>query len=431
MSIRIAFLLTAVGLASPPPRTREATDYMIVVTGGEMLEGAYADGHTLFLTRTLRPLGLHCVGSMIVHDRPADIKAALRSAAERAPLILITGGLGPTDNDITRETLSEFTGIPLKEDPDVLKELQRRYGGASGELRPNVRRQTRVPASGTSMKNANGTAVGLVFEQEKLVIVALPGPPRELQPMVRTELVPYLVRRFGARPPGCSLTLRFVGVGQSQIDQTLKEHAPLPPDIVLYSTFEADRVDFTFTLPGDTQQDRERLEELKRKIVPHMGDPLYAEGDVTLEQCVIGMLRERGTALALAEAGSGGALAAALSEADGTGKVFSGAHVAPTEEALRRMLGVADDRWGAEAPGDGKAKLLADAAADSAKGGWVIAVGEVRSEGDRGPWVPAVFRAPDGRSTVQRLPARDRARLVTHLVDQLRRRLRPPASPDR
>ena len=115
-----------------------------------------------------------------------------------------------------------------------------------------------MPVQGTYLKNANGTAVGLVFETPDRVIVALPGPPRELQPMVRDELVPYLSRRFGTRPPGASLTLRFVGLGQSQIDQTLKDHVPLPADITTSSQFEGGRVDFTFSLPGDTPEDRAR-----------------------------------------------------------------------------------------------------------------------------------------------------------------------------
>ena len=105
---------------------RPATRYMIVVTGGELLAGVYPDGHTQFLTRTLHPLGLQCVGSMCVDDKRTDIEEALRFATGKAPLVIVTGGLGPTDNDITREALSAFTKIPLKENPDALKEMARR-----------------------------------------------------------------------------------------------------------------------------------------------------------------------------------------------------------------------------------------------------------------------------------------------------------------
>src|SRR5512146_2729821 len=100
--------------------TSKPVDYFVVVTGGELLEGVYPDAHTPFLTRTLRPLGCRCVGSLTVDDHREDIQRALRFATNHAPLVLITGGLGPTPNDITRETLSEFTGLPLRENPDVL-----------------------------------------------------------------------------------------------------------------------------------------------------------------------------------------------------------------------------------------------------------------------------------------------------------------------
>ena len=228
--------------AEPSEPIEPTVEYMMVVTGGELLSGAYADSHTRFVTRTLRPLGFRCLGSMSVDDKRDDIQAALRFASARVGLVIVTGGLGPTDGDITRETLSDYTGVALKEHPAVLTELERRFNTPRGQLRGNLRRQTRVPSRGGYLNNPNGTAVGLVFEREleqeleqaRSVIVALPGPPRELRPMVRDELVPYLSRRFGTRLPGAALTLRFVGVGQSRIQQTFEEHAVLPPDVMCF-----------------------------------------------------------------------------------------------------------------------------------------------------------------------------------------------------
>ncbi|MGB2863596.1 MAG: hypothetical protein WBC05_09760, partial [Sedimentisphaerales bacterium] len=132
---------------------------------------------------------------------------------------------------MTREALSDFTGIALNEQPGVLQEMARRFRVSPDRLRANLRRQTQAPTDGTHFRNTEGTAVGLVFEADDAVIVALPGPPRELQAMVRNELVPYLSKRFGTRLPGYSLTLRFVGLGQSQIDQSLGDNVPLAPDI--------------------------------------------------------------------------------------------------------------------------------------------------------------------------------------------------------
>ena len=407
--------------AAPPVR------YMIVITGDELLAGAYPDGHTFFLTRTLRPLGLQCVGSMFVDDNPADIKEALRFAAAKATLILTTGGLGPTDNDITREALGDFTGIALHEHPDVLAAMAKRFNTPVAELRANLRRQTQVPVQGTYLKNSNGTAVGLVFEIPDRVIVALPGPPRELQPMVREELIPYLSRRFGTRPPGAALTLRFVGLGQSQIDQTLKEHVPLPPDIRTSSQFEGSRVDFTFSLPGDTAGDRTRLQELKNRIMEFLSDNIYADDETTsLEDHIVKLLEARGETLALAEVGSGGALAAALNGARNAPRVLTGAHVAPTHERLRYLL-----RISRETPDTDPTPQFAHAAAEEAASPWAIAIGEIR-KGNGGSTVEVALRLPDGRVEsrsvrVQGSDAAARARLLTDLLDQLRRRLRQGA----
>jgi len=421
--------LAALLLASPQPAAdargpaAPATRYTIVVTGSELLSGVYADGHTYFLTRTLRPLGLHCVGAMCVDDNRADLKEALRFAAGKAPLVIVTGGLGPTDSDITREALSAFTGIALAEHPDVLRRMAQRFNVPPDRLRANLRRQTLVPTRGTYFANPQGTAVGLAFETPQTTVVALPGPPRELQPMVRDKLIPYLSRRFGTRLPGCSLTLRFVGLGQSEIDQKLKDNVTLPPDVTTSSQFGGGRVDFTFALPDDTPQNRTRLEQLKREIMKHIGEHIYAAGDVSLEQTVGRLLAERGETLALAEVGSGGALAATLSSSEEARPLLGGAYVAPTTEKLRRLLGLA----GASHPQE--VETLAAAAAKAAATQWAVAVGAIVRDADRAAYVNVAFRSPDGRLENRKVPVRGtgemaQSSLTTKLLDQLRRRLK-------
>ena len=399
----------------------EAVRYMIVVTGGELLVGAYADAHTVYLTRALHPLGLHCVGSMCVDDTRADIGAALRFATDRAALVIVTGGLGPTDNDLTREAISEFTGTPLREHPELLEAMAQRFRVRADQLRANLRRQTQTPVGGSYLPNAAGTAVGLVFESDKGAIVALPGPPGELQAMVRRELIPYLSRRFGTRPPGPSLLLRFVGLGQSEIDHRIKERMTLDADIIVGSHFEGGRVDFTFTLPDDTPQARQRLDDLKQKIVGIFGESIYADDETSLERHVVNLLRARSATLALVEIGSGGAVAAALTGADGTGEVVLGAYVAPTMERLHHLLDVHDANG---APGVETVALLATAAVRAAESGWAIAVGPLRDDGT----VEVAFRRPSGAVESERIVLRGtsepaRTRFVTTLLDRLRRKL--------
>jgi len=404
--------------------------YVIIVTGGELLSGVYPDEHTYFLTRTLRPLGLRCVGSMCVDDRPTDLEEALRFARKKAALVIVTGGLGPTDNDITRETLSDFTGIALTEHSDVLREMARRFRVSPEELRPNLRRQTQVPTHGTYFKNPHGTAVGLVFELDDGVIVALPGPPRELQAMVCDELLPYLSRRFGTRLPGCSLTLRFVGLGQSQIDQTLKDHRLLTPDIIVSSQFQGGRVDFTFSLPNDTPQGRLRLKDLKQKIMKLLGEYVYGDDKTSLEEHIVRLLEDRHWSLTLAEVGSGGSLAAALSSAAGARRVLAGAYIAPTVEKLRRLLGVPDEQWRSITSRRQRIEKLAVAAAGVTASQWALVVGEARrgNGNNEAGYVDIAFKLPNGRLESQQLRLWGsgeiaRLRMSTQLQNELRRKL--------
>jgi nicotinamide-nucleotide amidase len=328
--------------AAPGEVGKPALDYMIIVTGGEILEGVYSDAHTPFLTRTLRPLGGRCLGTMTVDDRAGDLKAALSFASERARLVIVTGGLGPTPNDITRETIADFTGIELKEHEEVVADMERRFSQPREQLRPNLRRQAMVPTSGGYLANSAGTAVGLLFESSNGMIAALPGPPRELQPMVERELVPLLRTRFGVRPPGATLTLRFAGVGQSQISQTLQEHVQLPPELVITSRFEAGRVDFTFSLPGQTG-DQAWLNELARVMRVELGDHLYAENDTTLEEQVVLAFTRRGLTLAVIEIGSGGHLTSSFAGTPGVDRLLHGSVIVPSKSSLCRVLGLGEN----------------------------------------------------------------------------------------
>ncbi|MBI4662542.1 MAG: CinA family protein [Verrucomicrobia bacterium] len=419
--------------ANAEPESRFADtkplDYVLVITGGELLEGAYPDAHTHFVTRTLRPLGCRCVGSIIVDDEREAMQHAVQTATNRVSLVIVTGGLGPTPNDITRETLSELTGIPLREHPDVLVEFERRFNQPRAQLRANLRRQTLVPTRGGYLKNANGTAVGLIFELGKSSIVALPGPPKELQPMVKNELAPYLQRRFGVRSFGSSLTLRFVGVGQSLIDQTIKDHLAIAPDTTITSLFESSRVDFTFSVPGRTRGDWDRLKRLEEEIRQHLGEYLYADDGSSLEQVIVKALLERGGSLALVEVGSGGHLAAALSGTDGISRLLAGAYAAPTEPAMRQLLRMPVEEL--QQPASERVKTMAAAAARLNRSQWAIAVGpsELGPTGGNAVWV--AFKFPGERLETVQITVREageihRSHMITQILDQLRRRFKQP-----
>lgn len=245
--------------------------------------------------------------------------------------------------------------------------------------------------------------------------------------MVRDELVPELVRRFGGRAAGCSMTVRFIGIGQSQIDQTMKEHIQLPDDVLETTQFEAGRVDFTFTLPGDRPEDYARLEQLRRDFHEQLGEFIYADDETTtLEDCVAQRLADRREKIVLVEVGSGGGLAAALGCTRWARDALAGAFVAAHEQHLPKIIGVAD-QWqsrGADAAG---LEWLAAAAAARTDSQWSLVVGAPKPDPRTGaPSVDVCIRYPDGTSTVARerwpgATSSAQALIVSGLLDRLRR----------
>ncbi len=226
------------------------------------------------------------------------------------------------------------------------------------------------------------------------------------------------------------MTIRFIGVGQSQIDQTMKEHMHLLDDVLETSQFEAGRVDFTFALPSDRPEDRARLEELRKEFHQHLGEFIYADdARTTLEDSVLERLLSGGQTIAVAEVGSGGELAAALCHTELASKVLGGAFVAASEEQLRQLLSVTDALWNGTAD-SAKLELLATTAAQRANSQWSIVVGAPQQDPQTNtPQVTVCMRHPNGTVFVssQRWPGMSssaQAALTSELLDKLRRALR-------
>jgi nicotinamide-nucleotide amidase len=246
--------------------------------------------------------------------------------------------------------------------------------------------------------------------------------------MVQNELVPYLRRKFKVRPVGASLTLRFVGVGQSQIDQTIREHVPIPPEVLVSSLFEGARVDFIFALPGNSTEDQAKLRQIETKLREHLGDYFYADDGASLEEWVVKQLTARGGPLVVVESGSGGQLAASLARVQDATGLLSGAFSAPTEEGLRRMLGIPEARWKELSPGSGRLKALAQAGLKATGSHEVIVVGQPGPVGEGARSVEVLFGLPGDRWVSLRLPfpgvsESAQASLATQIWDRLRRQL--------
>lgn len=420
----IAIFLPAEICAQVPRASDSETEFVVVVTGRELLEGAYADAHTQFLARTLLPLGGRCVGSVTVTDDEKEMLRALEYASRRSRIVIVTGGLGPTGDDITRQTLAKYTGIPLQESSQVIQEYRRRYGDRV--FRPSLRRQAQVPSRGAYLKNRVGSAVGLVFDDGQRVVVALPGPPRELWPMVREQLIPFLARRFGIQAAVESVTIRFVGIGESSIQSVIDKHVNLPSGVRVASTFEAGRVDLTFYGHSGMPGIRKSLLALRDRMLEQLGQHVYSVGGSTLEETILRLLADRKATLAVAEVATGGGLSSRLTGTPSAPSVLFGSYVAATNAGIKGLLA----SEGPEASGqvlEGNEAILdlARKVASDQRDRWVLLVSQVE-EGDANRVTLCAGSRDHGfavESVGFRTGRSGRERLITRALDFLRRRL--------
>jgi nicotinamide-nucleotide amidase len=260
-------------------------------------------------------------------------------------------------------------------------------------------------------------------------MIALPGPPRELQPMVERELVPLLQKRFGLRRLGSSLTLRFVGLGQSQISQTMQEHVKLPTDLIITSQFDAGRVDFTFTLPGQTEAEKEWLAALADTLRRELGENLYAEDSSTLEEQTVRAFARRGLTLALAEVGSGGHITGSLAQVQNLDQVLVGSYVAPTEGGLRHLLQLGTATASEADPLAELARLVRLRSRSDV----AVVVGFPEPEEGRPRKVRVLWADPNPREAQfpwSDASAASNALLTTRILDWLRRQLAKDATGD-
>lgn len=427
-------LLCCAGIARPsdtaaaPPAP--ALDYFLIVTGSELLRGIYPDRHTHFVTGVLEPLGGHCVGSWSVDDLAPDLTEALRYATAKAPVVLVTGGLGPTDDDITRETVAAFTGITVKEHPDVLADMVKRYNTPRDQLRPNLRRQAQVPERGGYLKNQAGSAVGLVFDAGTNTVIALPGPPRELHPMMTNEVVPYLQQHFALRIAGATRTLRFIGIGQSAIYQALHGEIAIESDVTLTSQFENERVDVTFSLRGKTPTDLTRLDEIEQRVRRSLGEFIYADDGSSLEDTVLQALKNQGLKLVVLDAATAGHFYASLGLSREAAAVLACGWAAPSDHSLLRVLGT--DASMTNTPGNlaDRFPALAKTARDSAGApeSLVLLIGQPMRTASGDTTIPLVWAKTGGPAIVAEVRGSgtsdaSRTRIASDILNRLRKHL--------
>ncbi len=387
----------------------------ILTTGTELLLGQIDDTNATFLARQLRNLGVDIYFRTTVGDNKVRIAQALKLAMDRADLIITTGGLGPTVDDVTREGVALATDRPLVLDNEMLKQIQGHFRRFGTIMADNNRRQAYLPEGCIPIENPVGTAPGFIVEDNRGTIITLPGVPHEMRYLMEHAVVPYLLGVLGPRSIMVTRILRTVALGESRIDRAIADLETSTNPTVGLSAHRG-QTDVRIVAKASSEAEAGALlDDFEARIRERLGAAIYATGEATLEAVVAGLLRERGCTLAVAETHSLGDITQRLSsEPD----VFCGGLVAYDGGQLARLL----DLPAGSAAGKAGAVALAETVRQRLGATHGLAV---LSDEPDGPWV--VVASESGSDAIRlRYSERDRrARIWTTAssLDFLRRLL--------
>jgi nicotinamide-nucleotide amidase len=307
----------------------------IINTGTELLLGQVANTHLAFLAQSLFGLGLRVERQVSIPDGAA-IAGALREAMARADLIIVTGGLGPTSDDITRDAAAGAFGRKLIFQSKILDGIAAKFARRKIAMNDLQQAQAMVPEGGVALDNPNGTAPGLILENDGTVAVLLPGPPGELRPMWESEALPWLRKKFAHRlAPAHEVILRVLGLGETRVQMLVEDEVKALGPVEIGYCARSGEVDLRLIAPDENLA--RKAAALARK---KLADAIYAEGSETMEQVVVRLARAAGKTVATAESCTGGLVASRITNVSGSSEMFRYGWVTYANEAKMTELGV-------------------------------------------------------------------------------------------
>lgn len=312
----------------------------IIAVGSELLTPRRLDTNSLFLTEQLNDLGVEVVGKMVVGDNAARLAEAVCGAIARAEIAILTGGLGPTEDDVTRDAVAGALGRPLIYQPEICEWIEQRFRRMNRKMAEINKRQAHVIEGAEALPNDNGTAPGQWIELSGRVVVLLPGPPGELKPMFTQHCLPRLARLV-PRQAIRTLVFRVARMPESDLDQLISP---------VYRKYE-NPVTTVLAAPGDIQihlRARSATEEVAQALLAEvggqieelLGDRIYSRNGDPLEVVVGARLRELGATLSVAESCTGGLLAERITQVPGSSDYFLGGFLVYTNRMKTDLLGV-------------------------------------------------------------------------------------------
>ncbi len=314
----------------------------LVAVGTELLLGQLTDTNTVYVAAQLAANGIDVLGTHAVGDNRARIAATLRSVLERVDGAITTGGLGPTVDDLTKEAVCDALGLETEVHEPSLRQMQEFFAAMGREMRENNRKQAEIPRGAHVLVNPRGTAPGFIaFGKEGKFIVAMPGVPREMKPMLSEHAIPYLRERFGLTASITTRVLHTINLGESEIDHRIADlfRASENPKIAVLA--HEGQCDVKIMAKADSAaQAQAMIAPLEREIASRLKGFVYARDHEPIAAVIVRLLIERGATLGIAESCTGGRIAAAVTAVPGASAAFRGGIVAYENAVKVTALGV-------------------------------------------------------------------------------------------
>ncbi|TVP84251.1 MAG: competence/damage-inducible protein A [Alkalicoccus sp.] len=313
----------------------------IIGVGSELILGQIDNTNATFLSRQLSSIGINVYFHQNVGDNKDRLKDAVETAVARADVLILTGGLGPTKDDITRETISEIIGRKLVYDENAKDQLEVFFRDRDRPMTENNLKQALVPAGASSFPNDEGLAWGSAVDYNGTLIIMLPGPPRELQAMFRSYTLPFLTGQLSDRQEILSSVLRFYEIGESRLVEKIDDLLEQQTNPTIAPLASDGEVALRLTVKGSSREENETLlQEMKERILDRVGEYCYGEGDKEMEQIVADILRDNKLSVSSAESLTGGAFANTMTKFPGASMIFPGGVVCYSNEAKQASVGV-------------------------------------------------------------------------------------------
>lgn len=316
----------------------------ILSVGTELLLGNIVDTNAAYLARELASLGISVYFKSTVGDNPERLREVVRTAIERSDLVVTTGGLGPTSDDITKDVIAEVLGAELVMDERAAEEIRSFFRKIGREMPAGNLRQAMVPKDGVVFYNDLGTAPGVGFIKDGKVVVCMPGVPREMYRMWEKSVAPFLMERLAAAGEAgtiASRTLRVFGVGESTCDAILDDimRASTNPTLAPYAKDGEVHLRITAKAP-DRKTAEEMIDRIDAEVRSRLGDAVYGQDERALEHVVGDLLRAKGLRLATAESCTGGLIGEMITSVAGSSDYYDRGFVTYSNAAKTELLGV-------------------------------------------------------------------------------------------